>query len=160
MSCVVRVVDHVELVLRGGSHLFEQDLGTPELLGDGKRSYFLYFTHPVLERLRFEKYFASHPDVYMALAYQTTRAMEPTAVVGHDGVLLKPYRKGEAAGPETVLRWVHKSLYLCDDLPGGGKSVSGWHLDLSVPGMIRQTLSVECTAEGREFINNAWGGWS
>ena len=150
----MRIVDHVEIVLRGDVYEFENLLDKPELISESdKRVYLLHKDHPVLEDLRRDLFFASNPNVYIALAYQHTRDCQPTAVLDQDGNPLRPYLKGVANGQDTVLRWVHKSLYLVDE-DCNTVTFSGWRLSLSSQGCIERLLAHEHTAMGLDFIRN------
>ena len=157
----MRVVDTVEVVLRGEAYDFENNLGKPELIsGSDKRVYLFHRTHPILEELRSGQFFSQNPSAYIALAYQTTRGDEPTAVVGPEGKQLKAYLKGVQVGQGTSLRWVHKGLYLVDDCRAG-MSVTGWKLNLAVQGCIERVLVLEHKyTEGLDFLNKLLGGFS
>lgn len=154
----MRVVNQIEIVLRGGAYPFEQDLPAPEVISDGKRSFLLNCHHPVLEDLRASRLFSSDPSVYVALAYQTARSAEPYAVVDLSGEPIRAYLKQLDGETEPALRWVHKTMFLVDVTCGHG-TVSGYRLNLSIPGCIETVLSANYTGVGREFINNMGGGF-
>jgi hypothetical protein len=153
----MRVVDKLELVLRGEMYPFESELGAYEELNGGKRSYLVDSSSPVLERLRSENFFAEDQGVYISLAYQTTRADEPSFVVDGKGEAIRPYRKSDPRGRDTILRWVKKTMFLGDE--GHGKvKVTGWRLNMAMKGMVENTLTMDVAEGGAEWVEKFVNG--
>lgn len=137
-----RVVDRVEIVLRGQEYSFEAEIASSRCVtaADDKRVYCLPCSSPVVERLRSERFFSADHSAYVAPCYAVLRASRPHLVVDGYGVKINPYINPSTStedGAETVLRFVKKHIFLIDfDKTIRTCTVSGWRLSLSTEGMV------------------------